>query len=102
MTMERIRPEGAAPDFTPGYPSGGTMIGPGWQAVWDGMTPGRWYHPDALAEIAGTAANLQPSTTLNLLQSARRAGILEVDYRMSAPIGGKVRKRAFYRKPVSS
>jgi len=87
-----------APDFgRSGYPSRGELIGPAWQAMWDDLAEDRWTFAD-VAISGGCAAGVQPKTALNLLRSARRAGILEVEYRK---IGNPTRRRPYYRIKAS-
>jgi hypothetical protein len=66
-----------APDFAPGYPSKGGLIGPAWQDMWDSMRDGRWKTTTQLAELV---PSIQRKTVLNLLRAARKAGKLEVRY----------------------
>lgn len=86
-----------APDFAPGYPSGGARIGPAWCAVWTYLqrTPGAWWCADEIAGLPNVARHgLVPKTITGLLQQARRAGLLDVEYRTC---GAPLVRRARYR-----
>ncbi len=100
-----IKPEGTAPDINPGYPSGGAMISLAWQAMWDALKPtdgyARWVRGDRLAEIGASAGLVQTATAVQLLRAARAADLLFVEERRCAEDGEKVRKLAFYRRPLT-
>lgn len=55
-----------APDFHGTYPSGGEIVGPLWQRLWDVMEPGEWMSVEEL--VKHTAGN--SSTIRNLLRKA--------------------------------
>lgn len=88
--MARIHIPEEAPDFNPGYPSKGELIGPVWQAAWtylrdlDEAAGRRRVTPVSGATIAAHvreqyAAGSEPTvdTVKNLLHAAARAGYLD-------------------------
>jgi hypothetical protein len=81
-----------APDFTEGYPSKGKRIGPAWQHIWDMLGARPWAGPGLVAATADRFG-LERTTVANLLRSARRAGVLEVQYKII-----ERRKTAVYRR----
>jgi hypothetical protein len=94
-----------APDFGPGsgFPSGGERIGPAWRDMWIYLRRTGW-RTAAEVTLTPTVArhDLDPKTITNLLQQARRYGLLDVRY---ARCGDPVRRRALYRikgVPVST
>jgi hypothetical protein len=94
-----------APDFAPGYPSGGKRIGPGWQTLWKMMASGNWHKGTALAEKLSPSSGLAVTTLKNLLRDAVKAGHLEVELRFEGKLGGYKSKRpairsAWYRRAL--
>jgi hypothetical protein len=101
-----------APDFNPGYPSKGALLGPAWQHVWTELQrdPEAWRDGRELAQAAAEAVGAQPATVVALISRAAYAGLLdregrpvEVDIRTKDEAGqvtairqGK-RNRTFYR-----
>jgi hypothetical protein len=65
-----------APDFTPGYPSGGDRIGPAWSAMWADLADGRWHDRTKLAPGAPIGAKTRKA----LSTRAVAAGLLDVRY----------------------
>lgn len=68
-----------APDFNPGYPSGGETIGPAWQAAWDLL--GTCQRPLDAGSIAAVVQaqvdqEVKADTVKNLLLAAARAGLV--------------------------
>lgn len=69
----------SAPDFTPGYPSGGGVIGPAWEIAWDLL--GKCKRPVDAGTLAGMVAAMAPrpisvTTVKNLLLAAARAHLV--------------------------
>lgn len=80
-----------APDFRPGYPSRGELIGPAWQELWDFLADGAWYPATRLMLVP---TYVMPKTAKNLLWRADKAGVIEKQF-----IIVKGRKRLVYRRP---
>lgn len=72
-----------APDFLPGYPSGGQQIGPAWAAMWRELADGDWHESYELAGTGAEAGELLPKTARNLLYGAVKAGLIEPDVRLN-------------------
>ncbi len=85
-----------APDFgRSAYPSGGRLIGPAWQEIWDSLSYDGWVFVDDAIASAIRELPIASATARNLLCTAKRAGLVEVELR---PVGTPVRRRAYYRK----
>ena len=81
-----------ARNFSGTYPLAGEKIGPAWLACWDRLSDQCWVAgPDVVHEVA-ELTGLNRLTITGLLSGARRAGQLEVSYRLL-----NSRKSAFYR-----
>jgi hypothetical protein len=82
------------PNFRSSYPLAGERIGPAWRIGWAQLLAAKqnWIKGSDLAHQMAEASNILPKSALNLLISARAAGILEVSYRK---VHG--RKTSFYR-----
>jgi hypothetical protein len=63
-----------APDITKGYPSGGALVGPAWETIWNALGDGRERSTAQLAALV--AASIKPKSTANLLYKARQAGLI--------------------------
>jgi hypothetical protein len=104
---------GLAPDFNPGYPSKGRLLGPAWQLIWDKLhegDPREWREGRPLCHEVAEAVGAQPATVIALISRAAYAELLERESRLvTVPIEtkdaqGKVlavrqgkRARTFYR-----
>lgn len=67
-----------APDLTPGYPSKGKMIGPGWREAWKRMwTAGSWVDGVIMCEDIAPPLKMQPSTLRAVLYRMVVGEILE-------------------------
>ena len=101
-----------APDFNPGYPSKGALLGPAWQAIWDRMTVDRlaWFDGRELCAEVAKVVGAQPATVVALISRAAFAGLLDRETRpVRVPIAVKdgdghtigtrsgIRQRTFYR-----
>lgn len=87
----------AAPDYAPGWPSGGERIGPAWVDVWAYLQDSdpQWRTAAEVASMPTVARHdLAPRTITNMLTMARRAHLLDVRY---AKCGDPRVKRARYR-----
>jgi len=67
----------AAPDFSPGYPSGGEMISKAWQSGWDYLADGPAPRPDVTRHMM-RASKCQQRTAEELLRKAAMLGHLKV------------------------
>lgn len=85
-----------APDWGRGYPSGGSVIGPMWQAMWRSMADGDWHDVRALLTVADLASGGAGKTARNLLFAAAKAGHIEPEARQDEQTG---RWRIWYRRP---
>jgi hypothetical protein len=75
---------GLAPDFNPGYPSKGTLLGPAWQLIWDKLhegNPREWREGRPLCWEVAEAVGAQPATVIALISRAAYAGLLEREMR---------------------
>jgi hypothetical protein len=103
---------GLAPDFNPGYPSKGKLLGPAWQHVWTELQrdPQAWQDGRELAARAAQAVGAQPATVVALISRAAYAELLDREPRLvEVPISVKdesghvittrpgKRRRTFYR-----
>lgn len=90
------------PNFTGSYPLGGELIGPAWRIAWAALASARrrgaagWVLGDELT-AAMRHTGVVDKTARGLLGNARRAGLLEVRYRVC---GRPARRRAEYRVPA--
>ena len=84
------RPGSPAPDFNPGYPSGGLLIGPAWERLWTALEHGRWTFAADLAADRDLRGVLAEASIKILLAGAARAGYLErrLSWRVS-PAGNR-------------
>lgn len=89
--------ENAAPDWTPGYPSSGAVIGPLWKLAWEVLcAAGRPLRPsDVVPEVLRQVPDANPKTISKLIYHAGKAGALE---RVRVP-GVKRREAWGYRLP---
>lgn len=85
-----------APDWGRGYPSGGGVIGPMWQAMWRSMDDGAWHDVRDLLVVADLASGGADKTARNLLFAAAKAGHIEPEARQDEKTG---RWRIWYRRP---
>lgn len=84
-----------APDFNEStYPSGGKILGPAWQQMWDALEGGGWMTIDDLHQAAPQIAR---RTVETLAVGARRSGLLESMIRKTKIVQN--RRRRFYRRP---
>lgn len=86
---------GGAPDFKPGFPSAGAMIGPAWRAMWAAMADGEWHDPFDLGGIGAEAGGCRPLTARNLLYPATKGGYVEAEARYDE---SRARWRIWYRR----
>jgi hypothetical protein len=94
--LERPKMSAAdAPDFSPGFPSSGEMIGPAWRAMWAFMADGRWHDTFDVAAVGADAGGCLPGTARNLLYPAVKHGYVEADMRFDAT---RKRWRSWYRR----
>jgi hypothetical protein len=96
MTDQRPAVADAAPDFTPGYPSGYARLGPGWQAVWDAL-PDDWTTRAEVVQLGAERSGLAAATVGNLLQQAAARRLIRRRYRH---IDG--RRHVQYRRKTTS
>jgi len=73
-----------APDFNPGYPSKGALLGPAWQHVWTELQrdPEVWRDGRELATTAAEAVGAQPATVVALISRAAYADLLDREGRL--------------------
>lgn len=85
----------SVPNFTGSYPLGGELIGPAWRTAWGLLSrdSSEWVEADRLV-LAMCADGIADKTARGLLNGARRAGLLDVRYRVT---GRPTRRRAEYR-----
>lgn len=86
---------GAAPDWAPGYPSAGTMIGPAWRAMWAMLAENEWCDALDLAGAGAEAGGCLPNTARNLLYQAVKGGLIEPEVRLDRE---RNRWRTWYRR----
>lgn len=87
-----------APDWARFYPSGGDMIGPTWQAMWEAMADGQWHDVHELVPIGEAAKGAATSTVRNQLLAAAKAGLIEPEARRDET-QSPPRWRIWYRRP---
>lgn len=68
----------AAPNFKGNYPLAGELIGPAWRDAWRTMADGQWHAAPEIIDAMCYRQRIVKITAVNLLRSARRAGVLEV------------------------
>lgn len=90
-------PGADAPDWRPGYPGTGKMIGPAWRAIWARLADGGWHDGAELAEVGAAAGGCEVRTARGLLYPAVRAGFVETESRHDQE---RSRWRMWYRRPV--
>lgn len=84
-----------APDWGHHYPSGGNLIGPTWQAMWDGMADGEWHDVRELLGLGEAARGCATATVRNLLFAAAKARHIEPEARFDDEVS---RWRMWYRR----
>lgn len=99
MTQGSAQAPDLTPDITPGYPSGGSRIGPAWVDVWVQLREAGagWTDGTGLATRVAADHQLAPSTVRNLFTSAHRVGLLEARYAKVEVPGRGTRIRTHYR-----
>ncbi len=85
-----------APDWGPRYPSGGNLIGPSWQAMWQALAGGTWCDVRDLLVIGIESRGCYERTVRNLLFAAARAHHIEPEARYDTETK---RWRMWYRRP---
>lgn len=85
----------AAPDWVPGFPSSGELIGPAWRAIWAALAGGDWLDSRDLGMIGARAGGCREGTARNLLFPAVKAGFIEADARLDESTH---RWRTWYRR----
>lgn len=86
-----------APNFAGRYPLAGEKIGPAWQSAWNRLSATKWIEGPEIVEHVTTLHPLTAQTIKGLLAKARRAGVLDVQYRMHPT---RRRRVAYYRVSV--
>jgi hypothetical protein len=77
-----------APDFNPGYPSRGELIGPAWVQVWAMLADHEWRKGMDLAATVAERCGVAAKTVQNLLSQATKVGLLERETRFAGKVGG--------------
>jgi hypothetical protein len=86
-----------APDWDRNYPSGGLLIGPTWQALWEALADREWHDVRELLQIGMDARGCAEATVRNQLLAAAKARLIEPEARFDDE---SRRWRMWYRRPA--
>jgi hypothetical protein len=84
-----------APDWGHHYPSGGNLIGPTWQAMWEAMADREWHDVRDLLGVGEAARGCATATVRNQLFAAAKAHHIEPEARFDDE---SARWRMWYRR----